>query len=39
MNYLIIYVLVILCDIFSHIDFESDLNNLLGISTYLMRTS
>ena len=30
MNYLIIYVFVLLCDTFSHIDFESDLNNLFG---------
>ena len=29
-NYLIIYVFVLLCDIFCHIDFESDLNSLFG---------
>ena len=29
-NYLIIYLYVQLCDIFSHIDFESDLNYLFG---------
>ena len=30
LNYLIIYLFVQLCDIFNHIDFESDLNYLFG---------
>ena len=38
-NYLVIYIFVLLCDTFRHIDFESDLNSCLEVSMHLMRTS
>ena len=37
--YLNIYLHVQLCDIFSHIDFESDLNPLLEVSICLVTSS
>ena len=38
LNYLIICLFVLLCDIFSHINFESDINHLCGSSKMLNET-